>query len=215
MLPLVWQHHMHPAAKARNPGDPGSDGRLVVPESRCRIGPTKSVRRCRSSWRVGGPRRRRGSPVARWSSHDGTSAAGRNQGDIVTATTYVQRAFIPIFLLLCALCEVGCLPPATQRQTAPTGAGAPRITSAQASDEFPHLPAGKVQIAVYGDGFSPSTKALLTVGSIRIPVVTDHQGQLSSVTIGSLVCDRETMASAKDANGSQSNSFAFLVYCRR
>ena len=117
-------------------------------------------------------------------------------------------------------------PLSTQCQTAPPGAvgvgprsgvcsGTPRITSAQASDEFPHLPTGKVQIEVSGDGFTPNTTARLAVGSIRIPVTVDPHGQLSSVTIASLACGAETTASAKDANGSQSNFFVFQVYCVR
>ena len=127
--------------------------------------------------------------------------------------TYIQKALTPTCLLLCVLCEIGCLPPSTPAQTASPGTSVPRITRAQASNEFPHLGANNVQIEVYGDGFTPSTRALLTVGPKHISVVTNVKGELNSVTIGSLECGAEMTASAKDANGSQSNSFAFQVYC--
>ena len=139
---------------------------------------------------------------------------------------YIMKTSLLPWLLLCALCEMGCLPPSTQCQTALPGTvgvgpvgegctGTPRITNAQASDEFTHLPAGKVQIEVSGNGFTPNTTARLAVGSIRIPVVVGSSGQFSSATIGSLPCGEETTASARDVNGSQSNSFPFQVYCVR
>jgi hypothetical protein len=127
--------------------------------------------------------------------------------------TYFQKVLIPSCVLLCALCEMGCLPSSTQPPTTSPGTPAPRITSAQASNEFPHLGSDKVQIEVHGDGFTPSAKALLTVGSRRISVIINPAGSLDSVTIGSLACGAEVTASARDANGLQSNSFAFQVYC--
>lgn len=135
--------------------------------------------------------------------------------------TYVQKAWTPTCLLLWALCEMGCLPPSTQAQTAPPGAvtgpagGActqiPNI-SADATNALTGLPGGKpsqthVQIDVHGDGFTPGKRVLITMLSNKlISVVADSLGGFNWVTIVKGECGTEMTASAQDWNGLRSNT---------
>lgn len=144
----------------------------------------------------------------------------------------LQKALIPACLLLCALCEMGCASPSTQRQMTPPGAvvagpaggacaGMPRITSAEASNEFTDLkrplPSSKeFQISVRGDGFAPGKKVFLAVTPgwhVPVAVIADTLGGLAWTAVGTEPCGTEMTVTAQDTNGLQSNTVAVRWYC--